>query len=79
MIARDEARCAYEYAMMLMSSSLQVTITKPGISGLPRIGKGEGQLLTVFRLLPIGLKAYFDLDRHDRHNLKSQYMHSRSG
>ena len=32
--------------------------------------------LTIFRLLLIGLEAYFDLDRCDGHDLTRPYKHS---
>src|SRR5712691_5545724 len=39
-------------------------------------GKKRALRLTIFRLLLIGLKAYFDLDRCDGHNLTRLYKHS---
>jgi hypothetical protein len=60
-----------------MLSSLQAAITKANAGNeLPGSIRGlemeTRQPLTVFRFLPVGLKAYFDLDRSNRHDLKSQ-------
>jgi hypothetical protein len=63
---------AYVYAMMAIPSSLQVAITKPmNIDELPWSGQARNvwSMLTIFGLLLVCLKAYFNLDRSDRHNL----------
>jgi hypothetical protein len=61
--------------MTLIPRSLQAAITKPGTLMSFTDWKGKAAVLTIFCFLPVDLKAHFDLDRRDRHDLSSQYMH----
>jgi hypothetical protein len=56
---------------------LQVAITESWICmSFPEIVRYKAALrLTIFRLLFIGLKAYFDLDSRDGHNLTRLHKH----
>ena len=64
-----------------MPSSLQVAITESWVCmSFPEAeGKKRALRLTIFRLLLIGLKAYFDLDHCDGHNITRLYKHSYAG
>ena len=64
----DRERSPYEYATRAMPSSAQVATTK----SRNKLSDGEREnvpMPTLPRLRLVSLKAYFDLDRRNRHDL----------